>query len=71
MAIQNAWQLHRNNKGSLDHLAFLRRIATAILQSNASIVASIVVRHLQSKVPGKEKILFLYCWIASLHHSAR
>lgn len=34
MAIQNAWQLHRRNKGTLDQLAFRRRIATSILNAN-------------------------------------
>ena len=34
LAEQNAWQLHRVHKGELDHLAFRRRVATAILETN-------------------------------------
>lgn len=34
MAMQNAWQLHRNNEGKLDQLAFRRAIATGLIESN-------------------------------------
>lgn len=34
MAVQNAWQIHKINKGDLDHLGFRRSIATALLQQN-------------------------------------
>lgn len=34
LCVQNAWQLHKNSGGKLDHLAFRRRIATAFLETN-------------------------------------
>lgn len=39
VAEQNAWQLHRLDGGKLDHLAFRRRIVTAILESNRRIAS--------------------------------
>lgn len=35
LAEQNAWQIHRARKGSLDHLKFRRRVVTALLETNA------------------------------------
>jgi len=35
LAEQNAWQLHKARKGSLDHLQFRRRVVTALLETNA------------------------------------
>lgn len=40
LAIQNAWQLHRSNEGTLDQLAFRRRIATSILQLHTKATSS-------------------------------
>lgn len=34
MAVQNAWQIHKNHKGATDHLYFRRSIAIALLQQN-------------------------------------
>jgi len=34
LAEQNAWQLHKARKGSLDHLQFRRRVVTALLETN-------------------------------------
>lgn len=34
LAMQNAWQLHKIMNGKLDHLAFRRRIATALLETH-------------------------------------
>lgn len=34
LAIQNAWQLYRNDGGKMDQLSFRRRIATAMLSQN-------------------------------------
>ena len=40
VAEQNAWQLHKENGGKLDHLHFRRRIVTAILESSRRVVHS-------------------------------
>lgn len=34
MSVHNAWQLHRNSSGVLDHLKFRRRLATTLLLQN-------------------------------------
>lgn len=34
MSVQNAWQIHKQNGGQLDQLAFRRRIATSLLVQN-------------------------------------
>lgn len=35
MCVQNSWQLHRTDGGTLDQLAFRRNIAVSILQKHA------------------------------------
>lgn len=40
MAIQNAWQLHRLCEGNMDHLAFKRYIAKALLLGNKKTTAT-------------------------------
>lgn len=40
VAEQNAWNLFRRNEVPIDHLAFRRRIATAILESNKRVGSS-------------------------------
>lgn len=34
LSVHNAWQLHRQQNGKLDHLTFRRRIALAILEGH-------------------------------------
>lgn len=40
VAEQNAWEFHQHEGGKLDHLAFCRRIVTAILESNKRVISS-------------------------------
>lgn len=53
VAEQNAWQLYRLDSGKLDHLAFRRRIVTAILESNRRISSSRGRPSLTSKIDSR------------------
>ncbi|XP_046685723.1 uncharacterized protein LOC124371437 [Homalodisca vitripennis] len=39
VSVQNAWQLHRQDGGKLDQLAFRRRIVLAVLEGNKRVVS--------------------------------